>query len=407
MARKTRKTRKPSTKVDAVERIANQIAELIRKAEKDGTPLPWHKPWAYGKVEVDTETVTIRPNNGHYNGTSGRMYNGLNVWFLDATAAERGFGSQSWTTFKQAQKLASARLLKLGYEPERSKTDDDGNVVAGWGWTWTGDGEAPLGDEPCPGVRKGEKGTMVFYWSFFKSYRDRDGNIVRKPGKDRIARGDLIVKRVPSCRVYNVFNWDQCDCLPEPRNRQAKSMVVTLPRVKDPAALGIPTEIAEAYPQVASVWAHFSQATDCKLSNGGDRAFYRPSTHEIWMPTVAQFVAKDAEKGLVRYCSTLLHEMVHATSKPLDRQLGGRFGSGTYAFEELVAEIGAASLCHALGIQSELREDHASYVKSWVERIEEDKYSIHTAARMSREAMAWLLGDTDAEEDSVTAGMAA
>ena len=405
MASKTHRTRKPKT--DAVERVAIQIADLIRQSQKDGTPLPWHKPWSHGEVVVDTETVTIRPNSGHYNGTSGRCYNGLNIWFLDATAHAGGFGSQAWTTFKQAQKLAAANLTKLGYEPERVKTDDDGNVVAGWGWSWAGQGEAPLGESPCPGVRRDEKGTAVFYWSFFKSYRDRDGKVVRKPGKARIAQGDLTVKTVPNIRVYNVFNWDQCDCLPEPRKRQAKETVVVLPRVKDPAALGIPVAIAEAYPQVASLWAHFAEATGCKLSNGGDRAFYRPATHEIWMPTVEQFVAKGAEKGMVRYCSTLLHEMVHATSKPLDRQLGGRFGSGAYAFEELIAEIGAASLCHALGIESELREDHASYVKSWLEKIEEDKYGIHTAARMSREAMAYLLGETDAEEDSVTAGMAA
>jgi antirestriction protein ArdC len=405
MARKTKSPRKPKT--DSVTRVAEQIAALIKKSQEEGTPLPWHKPWAFGTVEVDHETVTIRPNSGHYNGTSGRCYNGLNVWFLDATAAEAGYRSQSWTTFKQAKKLATANLIKLGYAAEGTKTDDDGEIVSGWGWSWAGEGDAPLGDDPCPGVRRGEKGTPVFFWSFFKAYSDSSGNVVRKPTKDQIASGGLKVRSIPSCRVYSVFNWDQCDCLPESKKRQAKKMVVTLPRVKDPAAIGIPVEVAEAYPQVASVWAHFSAATGCKLSNGGDRAFYRPSTHEIWMPTVAQFTAKSAEKGLVRYCSTLLHEMVHATSKPLDRQLGNRFGSGAYAFEELVAEIGAASLCHAMGIESELRDDHASYVKSWLEKIEDDKYAIHTAARMSREAMSYLFGEEGAEESSATSDMAA
>ena len=388
-------------KRDSVQEIADRIGALLREADETGAKLPWHKPWSYGTVECDYDTVTITPTSGHFNGTSGRCYTGLNPWFLDATAndPERNYSSQAWTTYKQAQKVATANLLKLGYEPERSKTDDDGNILAGWGWKFTGDGDSPLGDEPCPGVRKGEKGTPVFFWSFFLAYTDKNGNAVYKPSKARIAKGDLTIKRVPSCRVYSVFNWDQCDGLPEPKNRQLKTMTVSLPRVKDPEALGIPQEIADAFPQVASVWAQFAEATGCKLSNGGDRACYKTNSHEIWMPTVEQFVKTDSDKGLIRYCSTLLHEMTHATgnSAVLDRQLGNRFGSEAYAFEELVAEIGSASLCHSLGIQSELREDHASYIKSWIERIEQDKYSIHTAARMAREAHACLLNAVENE----------
>ena len=392
------------TKRDSIQEIADRIAAMLRESDESGTPLPWHKPWASGgTVEYDTETITVQ-TTGHYNGTSGRGYNGLNPWFLDATASACSYDSFAWTTYKQAQKLATANLLKLGYEPERTKEDKQGNVVGGWGWTYAGEGDAPLGDAPCPGVRKGEEGTPVFFWSFFVSWTDKSGKVIRKPSKARIAKGDLTRKSVPSCRVYSVFNWSQCDSLPEPKAAQPKTMTVSLRRVKDPAALGIPVEVAEAYPAVAAVWAQFAEATGCTLSNAGNRACYSSAAHEIWMPPVEQFTAKNAEQGLNRYCATLLHEMTHATghAKVLNRQLGNRFGSEAYAFEELIAEIGSASLCHALGIHSELREDHASYIQSWIKRIEQDKYSIHTAARMSREAVGLLLPEsTSAEADDV------
>jgi antirestriction protein ArdC len=40
------------------------------------------------------------------------------------------------------------------------------------------------------------------------------------------------------------------------------------------------------------------------------------------------------------------------------------FGSPGYAFEELIAEMGAAFLCAYTGIQGELR--HEGYIDSWV-----------------------------------------
>lgn len=393
------------TKRDSVQEVADRIAAMLSEAQETGAKLPWHKPWATGStVECGVETITIQ-TTGHYNGTSGRCYTGLNPWFLDAALVAQESSSTAWTTFKQAQKVATANLIKLGYEPERTKKDKEGNVVAGWGWTYTGEGDAPLGDAPCPGVRKGEEGTPVFFWSFFVSWTDKNGKVVRKPSKARIAKGDLTRKSVPSCRVYTAFNWEQCDSMPEPKAAKPRTVQVAVPRVLDPEALGIPREVAETHPAVAAVWAQFAEATGCKLSNSGDRAFYRPATHEIWMPTVEQFTAKNPEQGLNRYCATLLHEMTHATGhqKLLQRDFANRFGTEAYAFEELVAEIGSASLCQSLGIESELRDDHASYIQGWIERIKQDKYSIHTAARHAREALALLLPEAPQEEKLVEA----
>ena len=61
-----------------------------------------------------------------------------------------------------------------------------------------------------------------------------------------------------------------------------------------------------------------------------------------------------------------------------------------YAFEELVAELGAAFLCAGLGIANEPRPDHAAYVASWLEILDRDTKAIFTAASRAQEALAYL-----------------
>src|SRR5947207_15457905 len=81
------------------------------------------------------------------------------------------------------------------------------------------------------------------------------------------------------------------------------------------------------------------------------------------MPPFGSF--QDADS----YCATLAHECTHWTGSKtrLDRDFGGhRFGSEGYAVEELVAELGAAFLCADLDLALDPREDHASYMATWL-----------------------------------------
>ncbi|MDR3527644.1 MAG: zincin-like metallopeptidase domain-containing protein, partial [Rhizomicrobium sp.] len=77
----------------------------------------------------------------------------------------------------------------------------------------------------------------------------------------------------------------------------------------------------------------------------------------------------------------------------LNREFGRkRWGDAGYATEELVAELGAAFLCADLGITAEPREDHASYVASWLEVLKSDKRAIFTAAAHAQRAADFLSG---------------
>lgn len=73
----------------------------------------------------------------------------------------------------------------------------------------------------------------------------------------------------------------------------------------------------------------------------------------------------------------------------LDRKLLNGFGSKDYAREELVAEMGSAFLCAALGIEPSVR--HADYIGSWLEVLREDNRAIFRAASLASRAADWLL----------------
>jgi antirestriction protein ArdC len=98
---------------------------------------------------------------------------------------------------------------------------------------------------------------------------------------------------------------------------------------------------------------------------------------------------RDAES----YYATLAHEATHWTSHSsrLARDFGGgRFGSESYAMEELVAELGAAFLCADLDLTLEPREDHAFYIASWLEVLKNDERAIFTAASHAQRAAHFL-----------------
>lgn len=199
-------------------------------------------------------------------------------------------------------------------------------------------------------VRKGEKGTQIVFWQ--KSSRK-----VRDEKGEEELRDSLLM------RVYSVFNVSQCEGL-------------KLPVRETVAPQPTPKTMAELYAKLGT-----------RVEHGGDRAFFAPGPDFIGMPLPEAFTSADA------YAATALHELVHWTGheKRLAREFGKRFGDRAYAAEELVAEIGAAFLCAALGIDSAL-EHHASYVQHWNQMLRDDSRAIITAASRAQAAADYLLG---------------
>ena len=129
----------------------------------------------------------------------------------------------------------------------------------------------------------------------------------------------------------------------------------------------------------------FIIGTGAQITHGGDAAFYMPSQDRIQLPNRTAFDVPAS------YYATAFHELTHWTGSKtrLDRNLSaGKFGNPAYAFEELVAEIGAAFLCTDHGISGELR--HAGYIEHWLKACREDSKAIFKAAALSQKAADYL-----------------
>lgn len=204
-------------------------------------------------------------------------------------------------------------------------------------------------------VRRGEQGTQVV---FFKLHE------VDKPGAAQPGAADADRRVVPLLRAFTVFNVEQVDGLPEPLAARSAAPAGWEPLAVAEDILG---------------------ASGAVVRHGGSRAFYMPDADLIQLPPQTAFdCAGD-------YYATALHELTHWTghASRCNRPLGRRQGIDAYAFEELVAEMGAAFLTDHCGIVGRLQ--HASYIASWLQALRGDKRLIFTAAAQAQKAADYLL----------------
>lgn len=212
-------------------------------------------------------------------------------------------------------------------------------------------------------VRKGEKGTRVVkVGKVLKTIKDE------KTGEDK-TRGISFLKE------FTVFNIEQCEKLPE---------YITKPQF---------TPAPDAITRMREGVAGIITRHNVNLSHGGNRACYSPGLDSIQMPHPDRFTSLD------HYEATLLHELTHWTGHPnrLARPLHGMFGTPDYAREELVAELGAAFMCAALGINGQLQ--HAEYIASWLRVLKDDRKAIFQASSGARKAAEFMQGISAAHED--------
>jgi len=94
----------------------------------------------------------------------------------------------------------------------------------------------------------------------------------------------------------------------------------------------------------------------------------------------------------------VFHELVHATgsSSRLDRKKGKTFGDTDYAKEELVAELGAAFVCAALGFSQNVTNNSA-YIKNWLGVLKQDEKAIIRASNQAQKAADYILKGTPYE----------
>lgn len=204
-------------------------------------------------------------------------------------------------------------------------------------------------------VKKGEKGCPVVY---FKVYGDDEET---KPEEQR---------RRFVARYFTVFNASaQCEGIEIPAS-----------------APSVPFDPIEACERIVSGYAD-----PPSIEHGGGVACYHPSTDRIRMPLRESF------SSVPEYYSTLFHELTHSSGAAhrlarkglVDRT---RFASHDYSFEELVAEVGSAFLCHEAGIGNRTLANSAAYIASWSKVLRSEPRWIVDAASQAGKAADLILG---------------
>jgi antirestriction protein ArdC len=124
----------------------------------------------------------------------------------------------------------------------------------------------------------------------------------------------------------------------------------------------------------------FIASTTAQIKFGGGRAYFSPTEDYIQMPNLDRFLTPDD------YYATTFHELVHWTGHKLRLNRD----CSNYAFEELVAELGAAFLCAKLGIKGQLQ--HSEYIGHWIKALNNDYRFITQAASKAQQAVNYLVG---------------
>lgn len=240
-------------------------------------------------------------------------------------------------------------FLLAGYEDPRFMTFNQIKSKKGW-------------------LKKGAKSEIVVFWTKLEN---------KKSNEDEVDADDedLINSRKFVLKYFNVFNAKDIEGIEFPKLESNTNNTIQTAQ-----------EIADSYLQQIKSFSH-----------GGDRAYYAPNNDHIQMPTLNSFDSSE------EYYSALFHEIAHSTghASRLDRK-GitelSRFGSHSYSYEELIAEMTSAFICNAAGIENTI-DNSAAYIQGWSKVLKENKKMIVQAAGQAQKAADFILNNESVKED--------
>ncbi|MFN4026427.1 MAG: zincin-like metallopeptidase domain-containing protein [Flavobacterium sp.] len=329
--------------------IYNYVTDLIINTIKKVGHLPWQKEWIGGGSENEAKNYVTK-----------KTYNGINFLLLNFDIKYdklTGYNYLVPIKFEQPYYLTFNQIEEAGAK-----------------------------------LKAGSKARRVIYYTMIFSYKNGDLEIstTDKAKYSEFIKSNGITaqqikefgKKIPVIKYYNVYRADDCIGLKFPPK----------PKPKKTTPIEQAQAIIDGYPNPP------------KYTFVGADAYYQPANDLVNMPKIAAFTKEEF------YYSTFFHEIIHSTghSKRLDRgndtrkRDGGQEDKKAYAFEELVAELGAVFLCSEAGILFTTVENSAKYLKGWNSRLitelENDNRFFLKASAQAQKAANWIL---DRNQDEV------
>ncbi|MBN9285586.1 MULTISPECIES: zincin-like metallopeptidase domain-containing protein [unclassified Flavobacterium] len=325
--------------------IYSYITDLIINTIEKVGHLPWQKDW-----------VGSGADGAAKNYVSKKEYSGANfILNFDIKFDENGKGYLVPINFKQPYYLTFNQIKETGAS-----------------------------------LREGSKARRVIYYTMIFNF---DNGTLKFKTTDKAKLDEFIktngltkedlkryLSHIPVIKYYNVFRADDCTGLefPKPTGNKKVNPIDEAQRLIDGY------KNPPAYTFV------------------GDKAFYQPASDTVNMPKINAF------KSEASYYCTYFHELTHSTGakKRLERDFSGKFGSKSYAFEELIAELGAVFLCSEAGILFHTKDNSAKYLKNWnkvlVNELENDNRFFLKASAQSQKAVNHILGrNTEKETEEI------
>lgn len=211
-------------------------------------------------------------------------------------------------------------------------------------------------------IKQGEKSEIIVFWKI-------------QPIEEEKEDGSKEVWQLPLLRYYNVFHISQVEGV-EPLQTDRHSDIE-------------PIEEAE---KILNDYINREHITiEHTASN---KAYYSPSKDLIHLPLLEQFKRQE------EYYSTAFHEATHSTGHKtrLDRLGTGlqvaSFGSENYSKEELVAELGSATILNMLGIETDKSfRNSTAYIQNWLSVLKSDVKFIVSASSKAEKAVKYILNE--------------
>jgi antirestriction protein ArdC len=326
----------------ALSRFADTMVARIKEIQTD-----WEKPW-----------IT---NTGYPKNIDGRPYSGANALMLMLHAEKEGYDVPVYATFE--------RVLSLNYDKDKK----------------------PL-DLPKVGVNRGEKSFPVTFTSFTVINKDTKERIKFEDYKELDDEEKKQYNVYPKQQYFNVFNLAAQTNLREARPELYQKLVA-----ENSTQQTVGTANDFSFPAVDEMIKHDLWYCPVKLEYQ-DQAYYAVSPRdEIHLPLPSQFCDGQSFVG------TFFHEATHslAGENRLNQFPPSAFGSRSYSEAELHAELTSALVCSRWGFTKNLKSDSASYIKSWLENIQESPDFIKTLLQDVKKSASVITQRVDLVQDYI------
>ena len=258
--------------------------------------------------------------SGACNGISNRKYSGLNRFLLTFYSQEEKYEGNRFYTFNQ--------IKEKGYHLENAK--GKGIPIIYPMFNYFKDGATDYSDRKLVGVSK--KSEMI------RSGEATESNFKWAYARVKYVFSEDLVKEIERDPQQHIYSNDE------------------------------KFEFLKGFMKETGVEFYQSKINE--------RCYYDADKHRIVLPPDNHFFNKEA------LLSTLAHEIAHSTSKGLEREVTGEFGSEEYAKEELRAEIASAYICAELGIDTSMNENNnVAYIQSWSTAIKDNYKYLEDAVK--------------------------